>query len=267
MRSLLSGVHLADFAHETAASLVYHAVTRQTSGGLARAFPASPVFMSEAELLRDFAAVFVSDNDFLIDDVVTAECLTNPKRTAHHDFVLKNHELPAEACEAGEAVKCDGGWTGPRGFVLNAFHTTQSPKHSGLHFVGQPCGQRASRSIFEYQTRRGRCEPDIGANSCFCTRTSTGNCTSRLEVMDADSERARQAQTSERPVGLSHERAQPRSDRHLAGQRQGTAAAPDHPAPRSGTGATSKIAITGLRVLEAEIGSAPEARDGRYVSN
>ena len=245
---LFSGVHLADFAHETAASLAFYALTRTTTSAVvARPFPPSPIFMSEAELLADFAAVFVSDNDYLIDEVVIAQCPPNVKRTPQHEFVLKNHELPVAACEKGEPVSCDGGWVGPRGFVLNAMHTTQSPKHAGLHFIGKPCGQRVSLD-FRIPNATRAVHGGYRVRLMFLhSYEHFGNFTTRLEVAETGlvkHKRLSGAWTSRTSVPS------PEVIATLPVSAKGRRLRLSITAPWKGASGDSKIAITGLRVLE-----------------
>ena len=285
---LYAGFHLGCWGHRVAAGLLYRALARdpadgafaadereRASAGGARA-PASPAFLSADELRADFDALFVADDQMVVQHVAAAHCVPElalvPEKDRKelcdqgvlvHDCSDVRYRLPDGACQAAAgafgsaAAACAGGWIGPRGTFVNVFHTAGgTPKHAGVHFVGAPCGQQialdfvianATRAVSGYRVRL------LFVHSY----ESFGNFTTRVKVAGEPGAHVRElsGRWAQRTSVPSAE-----VIANLPASAKGKPIRVTVQAAARGNASDHKIAITGLRVLEAAIDHPERAR-------
>jgi len=242
---LYADFHLGCWGHSIAAGLLFRALVRDPPvvDNHAPRVPPSPVFMTNEELRTDYAALFVADDQLVIEHVVAADCAPEVVDVK----VNEQHRLSAKLCHAGGGPTCAGGWIGPRGTLVNIFHTAGAPKHSGLHFVGEPCGQAIS---LEFAISNGTRSVRSGYRVRLLFVHSYehfGNFTTRLEVLGTTHVRELSGRWETRTSIPSAE-----VIAYLPASVKGKRIRLTIQAPESGTASDHKIAITGLRVLEIE---------------
>ena len=135
---------------------------------------------------------------------------------------------------------------------MNAFHVSGASKHSGLHFVGEPCGQEATLKFVIPNATRPVSSGYRVRLVFLHSYEHFGNFTIRLEAADARGTGVIQTQVKELS-GLWTTRTSvpsPEVIAHLPASARGKPLRLTITAPRSGSRDSSGIAITGLRVLD-----------------
>ena len=104
-----SDFHMARWGHETAASLLYYSLTREDRNSDDRArvssrIPPSPIFSADFQM-----ALFVADDQNLLDLLVSAQCANRGGLAGNDVASNPKYKLASTICQAAPSPSCNGG--------------------------------------------------------------------------------------------------------------------------------------------------------------